>query len=236
MSLAIDSIFYGLVYVATLWLAMLWAWSRFRLRRRGRWVKVACGVVTVLSLFVPLGGRPLWSWAFSFCPNPSLPMLGAVCAALWQHLFGITVFKPADWRAIWLFGAIAGAVLYLHPMVVGSLDLYYWGWHEAAAVTGLAALALGFLLWGNRLGVLLLAALVAYELKALESHNCWDYVVDPFYWLVSLGLLATRAASWWGTRRAQVRASQQAALAIELLRAVTAKPDAPKSAPVVNQL
>jgi hypothetical protein len=227
MSLHFDPIFHGVGSALTLWLVLLWAWARFKVRRRGRLIKLGFGIATVLLLFMPFGELPLWSWAFSFCPNPSLPMLGVVCAALWQYLFGVTVFKPADWRAIWIFGAVAGAVLYLHPILFGALDLYYWGWHEAVAATTVAALATGFLLWGNRLGVLLLAALIGYELRALESHNCWDYVVDPFYWLVSLGLLTARGCAWWSGRRAQARATQRAALALDLLRMVTAKPEEP---------
>jgi hypothetical protein len=35
----------------------------------------------------------------------------------------------------------------------------------------------------------LVAALAALGLEALESRNAWDYVIDPFYWLLSLGML-----------------------------------------------
>lgn len=197
----LDPLFYGLICVVTLWLVLLWSWTRFNLGRRGKRVKVGFGIATMLLLFMPIGDLPLWGWAFSFCPNPSLPMLGAITAALWQYLFGVTVFKPADWRAIWIFGLATGSVLYLHPIFLGGLDLYYWGWHHPMAIIGLTALALSFLAWGNRFGVLLLAALIAYEVEALESHNCWDYVIDPFYWLVSLGMTVAHVVGWNGNRR-----------------------------------
>jgi hypothetical protein len=99
-----------------------------------------------------------------------------------------------------MFGAITGSVLYLHPIFFRSLDLYYWGWDRAGAAWALAALAGIFLAGGNRLGVLLLGALIAYSVDALESANCWDYLIDPLYWLISLGVTVS-----WGINRLIVR-------------------------------
>lgn len=208
MNGGIDPVFYGVVCGAVLWLALLWAGARCRIGSRSRAVKVAYGFVTVLLLFAPLSGMPLWNWAFSFCPNPSLPMLGIVCAVLWQHLCGVAVFKRGDWRGLWRFGALAGTVLYLHPIFLGGVDLYYWGWHHEIAVWSMAAMAVGALLAGNRTGVLFLGALIAYELQALESLNGWDYVIDPFYWLLSVGLLTADAARRGLAARARRRASR----------------------------
>jgi hypothetical protein len=209
MNLSLISVFYAAVAIATLWLGLLWC-ARMKPSRRTRIITLLIGVVTVWLLLVPLGGLPLWSRAFSFYPNPSLPLLGIMGAALWQRLLGIAVFKAADWRAVWVFGATAGTVLYLHPLFFGAVDLYFWGWDRNVAIWGLAAMAIVLLACGSRLGVLLLAALVAYAVNALESQNCWDYIMDPFYWLISIGVAATRLFTWavrpWLTR-AGVRAS-----------------------------
>jgi hypothetical protein len=199
MNVALVPIFYALVAIATLWLALLCC-ARVPITRRTRIARVLLGVVTVCLLFVPLGGLPLSSRAFSVFSNPSLPLMGIVCAALWQRLRGTVCFKPADWSAVWAFGAVAGSVLYLHPMIFGGLDLYYWGWGREAAAWMLAIVAVVLLGWGNRLGVLFLAALIAYAVNALESQNCWDYVMDPFYWLISVAVIGTRAFAWMRKR------------------------------------
>jgi hypothetical protein len=188
----VDLVFLAFVFGAALWLALLTAAARVNPRWRGRGGRLVLGLVTVLLLFMPIRGLPLWSWAFTFCPNPSLPMLGMVGASLWQHLCGVRVFKPADWRATWVFGAVAGTVLYLQPLALPSVDLYYWGWDRGPAVGTLAAVGIVFLACGNRLGVLLFAALLAFQCGALESKNCWDYVLDPFFWLTSLAVGAVR--------------------------------------------
>ena len=187
-----NTLFFSFVCGVTVWLALLWLGARGKRQGQRRRVRVAFGVATLLLLFVPIGGLPIWSWAFTFCPNPSLPMLGMICCALWQHLGGVPVFKPADWRATWIFGVVAGTALYLHPILFPALDLYYWGWDRTTAVWCLATLAVALLAWGNRLGVLFLAALIAFQMDTLESKNCWDYVIDPFYWMISVGLGATQ--------------------------------------------
>ncbi|MEO5958518.1 MAG: hypothetical protein ABIZ49_00775 [Opitutaceae bacterium] len=192
--------FYAVVAAAMLWLVALWLGTRLKMRRRHRAVKVLLGIATAILLFLPVDGVPIWNRAFSFYPNPSLPMLGIVCAALWQRMFGVPVFKPADWRATWVFGAVVGSALYLHPLLFGAIDLYYWGWERVNAAACLAGLAIVFLACGNRLGVLLLAALVAHAVDALESQNCWDYIMDPFFWLICTVMLGVRAVEWLAQR------------------------------------
>jgi hypothetical protein len=151
---------------------------------------------------VSVGNLPFWNWAFSFCPTPGVPLLALIGAALWQQVFGVALLEPADWRAAWIFGAVSGTWLYFHATVFRALDLYYWGWHGTVVPVVLAGLAIGFLAWGNRLGVLLLAALIAFELGALPSRNCWDYVVDPCYWIIGLGWVVVHTVRWRRDRAA----------------------------------
>lgn len=201
--------YFGLVGAATIWLGLLWAGSRFEVVGRSVGVKLGCGIGSVLLLFCPAAGLPLWKWAFSFCPNPSLPLCGIVCGALWRPLFGRPVLTTADWRAAWVFGAAAGSALYFQPFFFDATDLYFWGWQDDLAVWVTAALAVLFLCWGNRLGVLFIAALAARESQALESHNGWDYVVDPFYWLVASGVVATQTTRWWLEQRRRIPAGER---------------------------
>jgi hypothetical protein len=193
--------YFPFVAGAALWLALLWGCARLGVRGCTRRVKLGFGVVTALSLFLPMDGLRVWSWGFSVCPNPSLPLLGLVCAGLWQRVFGLAVFKPADWQAAWIFGLVAGSVLYLHPMLFGAIDFYFWGWDREVAIACAGALAVAFLAAGNRFGVLLLAALIAYAVDALESANFWDYAVDPVYWLIGVVVTVTRGTAWCLARR-----------------------------------
>jgi hypothetical protein len=155
-------------------------------------MKIAVGAATSLLLLIPMSGGPLWMRAFSFHPNPSVPLLGIAFGGLWLRLFGVGFFQRRDWNAIWVFGAVAGSMLYLHPMMFGAVDLYFWGWDRAISAWIVGIVAIIFLGFGSRLGILLLGALLAYRLTALESLNCWDYVMDPIYWMISNAVLAVR--------------------------------------------
>jgi hypothetical protein len=148
---------------------------------------------------------------FSYYPNPSLPILGLLIAQRSPRFLGVTIFQSADWWATWIFGAVVGSLVYLQPLIFGrGFDFHYWGWHSNYAAAVLTLTAIMFLARGNRFGVLLVAALVAFALGALESTNCWDYVVDPIYWLASVVVIVRRGAIAGWTRR-QAKLSQTAA-------------------------
>ncbi|MBI5690139.1 MAG: hypothetical protein HZC55_08565 [Verrucomicrobia bacterium] len=190
---------------ASLWLGLLWLGSRVGLSQRRRSVQGAAALLAVGALFVPLGEMPLWQWVFSFCPNPSVPAIAVVGAALWERLRGVPVVRVAEWRLLWGFGAVAGTLLYLHPLLPSSVDPYYFGWRHAPAIWAMAGLALLAFGAGNRAGSVFFVALVAYELRVLESPNAWDYVVDPLFWLWSLGKGAAAGLRvglrWWRRTR-----------------------------------
>lgn len=191
----------GIPTFAFLWLLLIGLGARLRLApatRRGNALLVL-GALAVL--LVPLLSRPLWNWGFSYFPNPCLPLLGVLLARRCPRFLGLAVFSRADWIAIWGFGACVGSLVYLLPVLGSPVDLYYWGWdadHAAWVLAGAAALCL---LLGNRLGLLLLAALVAFALSGHESANCWDYVIDPVYWLAGLIVLARHGLAWLLARR-----------------------------------
>jgi hypothetical protein len=193
MMLSLSASLYAFASIAILWLAVLWVCSRLnRSRRLSVGTKIAVGAATSLLLLLPISGVPLWMRVFSFHPNPSVPLLGIALGGLWFRLFGGALFQPRDWHAIWIFGAVAGSVLYLHPMMFGTVDLYFWGWDRTVSAWSVGGVAIAFLGCGSRLGILLLGALLAYRLTALESLNCWDYVMDPIYWMISNAVLAVR--------------------------------------------
>jgi hypothetical protein len=193
MTFSPSSVLHALMSVACVWLAVLWVCAKSkRVGSLSARTKLFAGAATALLLLIPFTGSPLWIRIFSFHPNPSVPMLGIAFAGLWFRLFDVALFKRGDWNAIWVFGCVGGSVLYLHPMLLGAVDLYFWGWDRAVSAWSVGLLAIAFLACGSRLGVLLLGALLAYRVAALESLNCWDYVMDPIYWLISCGVLAQR--------------------------------------------
>ncbi|MSU73463.1 MAG: hypothetical protein EXS43_14175 [Opitutus sp.] len=187
MSSAIASCYYGIGFVATLWLALAWVGARLRGSRCSRAMLWGIGAAVLAVALVPFAGLSLWRWGLSIWPNPSVPLVGLAGLALWRHLGGRIMFSRADHRVAWIFGAVAGSALGLQTLSPVALDLYRWGWDGLVAVGAVSALAVFLFARGNRFGILLLAAILAWALGALETSNLWDYVVDPIYWLASLG-------------------------------------------------
>src|ERR1019366_3833890 len=74
-----------------------------------------CAGLVLLSLAVvsiPLSGMPLARWLASVVDHWSVPSTALLASAYIQRLFGIDLLQRNDRRAAWLFGALAGLLLY----------------------------------------------------------------------------------------------------------------------------
>ena len=178
------------------WLALVWGFQalagRCGLARRG-WVRLSLlGLVAIGVLLVPVEGMPVAGWLRGCIANFSLPLAGLLAVAVWEAEFGARLFSGRDWTAGWGFGSLSGLGLYPFALGWGRFDPYEWGW-SFLPLAAISTLLTGALLWKqNRFGLLLLLAVLAYNLRLLESTNYWDYLLDPVYCLVSIIALGWR--------------------------------------------
>jgi hypothetical protein len=196
--------FYLAAFVTITWWMLVSVLGRFKNRFEKPGARIACAAVAVIVSFLPIGGLPLWQSVYGVWTNPSIPLFAMVAASLAHRVFGVTLLPATERRAVWIFGGVVGTLLYFHPTVFRGLDLYYLGWDRRGSVIVLGVAAIVLLALGKRVGVLFFAAFVAFALGVLESGNCWDYVIDPFYWLISLGVGAKGAIAWWQKQRQPV--------------------------------
>ena len=136
-------------------------------------------------LRIPVEGWSLFAWCRAFEINDSFTLTGLLGIALCQRLSGRRIFRPQDWDAAWIFGAVTALILYPMGLGLTSIDPYTWGWERILPIA-MAAVASILLLTGNRFGIVLLLPLVGFLLHLQESSNFWDALVDPFYGAVSL--------------------------------------------------
>lgn len=146
---------------------------------------VLSSLLGLLLLLIPISNFPLCRWIALLEPNPSITLTLLLAIALIARAGGGKLFRPQDWRAAWIVGALGSLLLYPMGLGLTSIDPYSWGWGLIIpfATTVLATL---LLLSGNRFGIVLLLCVMGMMLHPMESRNSWDALIDPFYAIVSL--------------------------------------------------
>jgi hypothetical protein len=174
------------------WLVLVlgfqWAMGARGLKLRGRRGLVVSALAALGVLFVPIQGICVARWIASLNVVFSIPFTGLLAVLIWERASARKLFSACDWSMSWVFGAL-GVMFYPLALGLGSFDPYEWGWSFSQLFVGIAVLTGLLLAKQNRLGLLLLLAIVAYHLGLLESENYWDYLLDPIYCLVSLIVL-----------------------------------------------
>jgi len=200
-------------------------WNRFVGRRRGTATNFEVGIRKngtipfrrmIAALLIaagivafPVQGIPLGRWAFGLTGNLSVVFtcLLAVGLARASGLHG--GFGRRDFAAAWIFGVVAGLLLYPMSLGLGCFDPYALGWNSWELPVLTAIFTLGLFLLGNRFAWLLLAAMTARGLGLLESTNYWDYLVDPVYFFASAIGITVQAIVPWGLSRFSRRENLQ---------------------------
>ena len=137
-------------------------------------------------------GLPLGRWVFSFNANFSITLTTLLFCRILQNGLEIKLFRPIDFKTAWIFSAIAGLILYPMALGMGTFDPYAagWGFSSLSVTVLMITIILAFL--KNRFAVVLLLAVLAWNLHLLESRNLWDYLIDPFLTIYSLVMLTRK--------------------------------------------
>ena len=155
-------------------------------------VRLAVSLVAAAVVpFIPFRGWMLFQWVAVLEPEPSVTVMALLFAGLVSRAGGPKLLRSCDWNSAWAFGATASLLLFPTTIGLSSVDIYSWGWCKGFALA-VGLLAMGLLLKGNRLGVVLLIGLLVYFLRTGESNNAWDVLIDPLYGAASLVVVFSR--------------------------------------------
>ncbi len=185
--------FFSFIWPAALLLLVFCFVPRRRgLATRGAGWFAVMAALSVAIVVIPVGGIPLGRWFTGLCANFSLPLLALIADAISRKAFNLELLGKNGMRTALGFGALIGSVLFPMALGLGTFDPYSLGWNFSALFIITGALT-SLLLWlGNRFGLVLLCAVVAYHLGLLESDNYWDYLVDPVFFIISLVAIGRR--------------------------------------------
>jgi hypothetical protein len=175
------------------WLLLWWIFQR-AVGLRGWFGLAVSGVLALATILFPWFGHGLPYWSASLSANFSVVMGALLAVGIFDRAGRARLFRARDWNAAWIFGAVASVLLYPSALGLGpqNFDSYALGWPwlfwgQSFWLFGGVSLAAAVLIGrGNRFGYVLLAALAGRVMGFQESHNLWDYLLDPVYGAVSL--------------------------------------------------
>jgi hypothetical protein len=153
------------------------------------WLPLAASWITLLHW----EGLPAGRWMHGFTSNLSIPLAAILLHSVISPVLRSPLLDARAERQTWTLGFVLGMVLYPAALGLGPFDSYLLGWRNWGVAMWMA-LPTALLLWQrDRLGYILLAAAIAWQLGILESNNAWDYVVDPIFFLISCTMLLGHA-------------------------------------------
>lgn len=107
---------------------------------------------------------------------------------------------------LWLCFGVLGLVLYPAALGIGMIDTYRWGYNARYLIVFIGLMTLVLVWLRSTLGVaMLVLATVGFLVGLKASDNYWDYLLDPFIVLYSLGAMLTAlvTAGWRVARPVQ---------------------------------
>jgi len=149
-------------------------------------------LIAVFIAVIPVGGLPLARWMIGFNANFSIPLTAILFYKVFEISFGVRLLDKNALLTCWVFSLTAGVILYPMALGLGKFDPYQAGWGFSSLFVVVCGVTILLLIMKNRFAVVLIAAILAYNLRLLESTNLWDYLVDPFMVLVSCIALSSR--------------------------------------------
>lgn len=168
--------------------------------------------LTVLGMLPLVEGLSLAGYLRGVTDDLACTSMVWLIAAALMRLEFISAWARPQPLQLWICFTVLGAVLFPAAMGVGMIDTYGWGFTPRLMLIGVAGLTLVMVLLRNAAGAfLLLAATAAFMLDVKPSDNYWDYLLDPFIFLYSLGALAVSGVRWVVSRSSHLPESLPAA-------------------------
>ncbi len=178
------SIFLSKIYPLICCFSMIASLTMFVInkRRYSAGLRIAFLAISLAVLFIPVRGLYLYKYIYGVFGSLSI---SSVLLILSFCVNSVLNKSPVPYRrersAILYVIAVAGLALYPTALGFIPVDLYHFGYSPGFLL--ILILVLTILAWMASFhfaAVLPVVAVIAFNLKILESENLWDYLVDPF--------------------------------------------------------
>ena len=163
-------------------LCIAWASILLPMNRLPLAARVLVIFIITLLLMLPLSELPGWYYVRGIFGDSSITALFFYTAIILQQNFSWPLFQKDE--LVLLRRLTLAAALLLYPFALGltQFDSYRLGYSNLWLVVIILIITL--FCWQKKyyfMALMMTAAVAACSLQLLESHNLWDYLLDPLF-------------------------------------------------------
>jgi len=164
---------------------------------------VLCLLIPAVIGVLPIRQTDVSGFVLGHMGTLSVSMLVLLTVQLLSGCGFVEALGAAVWRNMNLFWLISGTVLY--PSALGLLDrdMYAYGFQNTMSWCVLSVSVAAVVCNYRILGLCLALSVLAHQLKLQESHNLWDYLIDPWLWISAAVSLTAEACRRLFARKRQ---------------------------------
>jgi hypothetical protein len=145
-------------------------------------VKMPVIVSIILLVMLPLSDYPGWYYVRSIFGDCSITALFFYTALILQQNFSWQIFQKNELVLLRRLALAAAILLYPFALGLTRFDSYSLGYSNLWLLV--VVLIITLFCWLRKyyfLAIIITAAVIAFALQLLESHNLWDYLIDPLF-------------------------------------------------------
>jgi hypothetical protein len=139
-------------------------------------------VSIILLVMLPLSDYPGWYYVRSIFGDCSITALFFYTALILQQNFSWQIFQKNELVLLRRLALAAAILLYPFALGLTRFDSYSLGYSNLWLLV--VVLIITLFCWLRKyyfLAIIITAAVIAFALQLLESHNLWDYLIDPLF-------------------------------------------------------
>jgi hypothetical protein len=145
--------------------------------------------VLFFALWLPVGPvqLPVLAYVRGASSDLSITLVALAGLALWQGIFKAPPVSDREKALVFFTITVGGLLLYPLALGLGNWDVYRLGWGAPGLWLVMLLIAMVARLkkfW--LLPSLLALALLGWTAGVLESTNLWDYLLDPWLFLMAI--------------------------------------------------
>jgi len=165
-------------------LCIAWATILLPLNRLPLAGRLPVIVIITLLVLLPVSDYPGWYYVRSIFGDSSVTALIFYTALILQQNISWPLYQENE--RVWLRRLVLTAAILLYPFALGltRFDSYSQGYSNPWLLAVLFLITL--YCWLRKyyfLAVTITAAVIAFAMQLLESHNLWDYLIDPLFFV-----------------------------------------------------